>query len=71
MPRAPFPNLITWCDGEGSQVPSVEQAGPRPPPWVVGSNGVPIQAGLHLASIFLRISGGRKPDREAGPPLEG
>lgn len=58
MPRALIPSLRTWCDGEGSQVPSVGQAGPRPPPWANGSNRVPIQAGfasgLHFSEDFWR-----------------
>lgn len=61
VPRALFPSLRTWCDSEGSQVPSCRAGRAQLPPWVVGNNDVPIQAGfasgLHFPKGFWRQVG--------------
>lgn len=61
VPRALFPSLRTWCDSEGSQVPSCRTGRAQPPPRVVGNNDVPIQAGfasgLHFPKDFWRQVG--------------
>lgn len=59
VPRALFPSLRTWCESEGSQVPSCRAGRAQLPLWVVGNNDVPPRQGLHLASISPRASGGR------------
>lgn len=78
VPRALFPSLRTWCDSEGSQVPSCRTGRAQPPPRVVGNNDVPIQAGfasgLHFPKDFWRQVGrqaGKQAGRQAGPVLEG